>query len=950
MNLNLYASNQENIDVYPILQRLLIHLSNSINDLRFQGVQNMFIIKKLLSNLSLVFNSYDLKDPEWIDPLKSLAFILSSNLPPTVDQLNSDVSLIDIIQIANQDKTPIKLLLSLSSIIVEDMMKISKDATKDRIHSLIHSNVFEITKELLTFTFESKDPELKLIGLECVHSWIFYISFTQNNTTVRYKNLECLLKYLIEFLRDSEDEIFEKSVEILTDIFENDPLLMNYELREQFNNLLQSQWSLAKINEIVGNEDFDLLTNLTSLIISFLQIDAMQLTSNLMQNRNNEFLKFLLNLTNFPAVPILQENVSLKFIQFWCEIIEIFTDDMDVLENSLKNDPILINEVNKNFTVLLQELSMIYFNKIQLTITSDSQFKQHEREFFSFRGDTVEVFEMIYSKLGISLFETLISSIPNNSNVNQIESSLFILGALAMNFTPDDVDQKAINCVELLFQESFLFEYNQLTSKLPSSLSNHYVKTSIRFLGSLEFFYKQSKVDYLNSVIDYLFTCLKDHPQHENMISRTIMDLCDNCRSQLVSSIPNFEPILVEMIKNPSISTYTREKFINSVSCIIQSLHDPNTQENHVYHIVELIKSTCEPLIPKATQNTLEENEKEYLISLFSSLYELGKGLSLPDDFDEDNPELYSKFQSFYQSSNKRIQEKLVGLVTVFAIEISSLSQNLEVNEKACLIFKIGLLEDFGPFAFTNDVVLQFALRKSSQQNSIPIMSHILELLTTLINTGLHSKASSSNILSQSDISNIVQYFIVQKYQFISEDPDLLQLSLNLLTQVLLHKPAYLLHEESSITFAIQTGMSLLYSHEKFVIKAASKFWTTFLSARKTTKEDSLMIQQLVESEIGQTLTFKVFESLIEAARSDVDTYSSILIVLFAKYQLKFKDWCRNALIQIDEQRQVRGKRPIQDRELFVKKLVVTRASTRKCNELIKDFWITTNGLISFTK
>lgn len=921
-------------------------MSNSINDQRQNGVQNLFIIRKILSNLSLIFNSYNLRDIIWTNPLKSLIYLLMSNQPPSIEQLNIDVNLMDFI--TNQDQLSIKLALNFSSIIVEDLLKIGVDKRKDQIHELVHQNVYEVTKSLLSFIFDSGSEDLKLLSLETLQSWILYVSFAENSTSARYRDLNELLQFLFVYLQHPDEELSSKAMEILTDVFENNPLLVSFELRERFSGMLMSQWSLDKINEFMKTEDFDSLNNFASLIISFLEIDSIQLTSNIMLTKNSEFLRFLLNLTNFPSVPTIQENISRKFIEFWCQIIEIFIDDMDVLENSLKNDSKAIEEVVTNSQALFQELSMIYFNKIQFTIFTNPEFRQYQQEFFSFRIDSMELFDLTYTKLGPQLFENLASSILNSSDINHIEVSLFILSALSMNFNPENVDELVINSVEQLFQANFLSTYNMLTSKVGSH-AEQYAKTTIRFLGALEFFYNKKDTQYLNSVIDYLFTCLKDHPSQQFLISRTILDICDNCRTKLVSSINNFEPILLEMIKNPSMNNYTREKFINSISCIIQSLSNPATQESHVYHIIELIESTAEPYLTKVAQNNITPAETEYLISLFTSIYELGKGLSLPDDMEEENPGLYTRFLGYYKENDHRVQAKIIRLVNLFAIELPILSELTEISEKACLIFKIGLLEDFGPFAFSNESVLQFALAKSAQKDTSQVLIQILELLTTLINTGLRSKPTNSPILTQSDISNIIQHFIIHHYQIISQDPDLLQISLGLLTSILVQKPAYLLHDETSLSFAIQTASSLLYSHEKFVIKAASKFWVTFLSARKTSQEDTQLIKQIVETELGQTLTFKVFESLIDASRSDVDTYSSIIIVLFAKYQLYFKEWCRSALAQIDEQRQQNGKRTIQDRELFIKKLLITRASTRKCNELIKEFWISTNGLISYT-
>lgn len=946
VNLNHYKSFHENIDVNQILEKLLIHLSNLINDLRQNNTSNIFIIRKTLSNLSLIFNSYTLKDTIWTNPLNSLIYLLESNQPPSIEQLNIDVNIIEFVR--NQDLKSIDLLLNFSSIIVEDLLRIGVDKKKDHIHEYVNQNVYPVTKSLLTLIFESGSVDAIVSGLETLQAWISYVSFAEYNTSSRYRDLNELLQFLIVFLQHPEEELSSNAIEILTDIFENNPLLVSFELRERFKGILMSQWSLDKINEFMKEEDFDSLTNFASLIIAFLEIDSIQLTSNIMRGKNNEFLRFLLNLTNFPASPIIQENVSLRFIEFWCQIIEIFIDDMDVLENTLKNDPNVIQEVVENSKNLFQELTMIYFNKIQFTIFANSEFRQYQQEFFSFRNDTMELFDLTFTKLGPQLFEQLTSTILSSSEINNIEASLFILTALSLNFTADNVSEQIITSVENLFQANFLSNYNTLTSKVPSH-SEHYVKTAIRFLGSLEFFYNKRDTQYLNSVINYLFICLKDHPSQQFSIAKTIYEICDTCRTQLVSSINDFEPILLELIKNPEINNYTREKFIISISCIIQSLPDPSTQENHIYHILDLIESTAEPYLNKATQNNLAPAEMEYLISLFTCVLEVGKGMSVPEELAEDNIDLYKAFYDYYKQHSHRVQNKTIRLINIFSIEIPVLADLTEITEKACMIFKIGLLEDFGPFAFSNEYVLNFALAKSAHKSSSDTLVHIIELLNLLINTGLRLKSTNSPVLTQSDISNIVQHFIIHHYQLISQDPDLLQISLGLLTSILNQKPEYLLHDETSFSFAIQTATSLLYSHEKFVIKAASKFWITFLSTRKTTLEDTKRVQEIVESELGQTLTFKLFESMIDAARSDVDTYSSIIVVFFSKYQLHFKDWCRTALAQIDQQRQQNGKRPIQDRELFIKKLLVTRGSTRKCNELIKEFWITTNGMISYT-
>ncbi|KAH3672993.1 hypothetical protein WICMUC_003946 [Wickerhamomyces mucosus] len=913
-------------DLNVILESLLVNLKEKLQQNKFQNVPNLFIIKKIFQNLSIIFNTFD---NDWENPLLSLVHILGYK------------------SLDNLDDYTKSMVLTLTDTLLGDNLKLQKDIPDSKVHQKIQNEIYPLALKIIQVNFqEMKNSSLVVRNIGAITTWYQYISYIERSTLIRYKTFnDDLLLYLIQclnvFSSDSENtedffEIFTVSMTLLIEIFSENPSILKTSFKLQFEGLItNTEWCLDKIQYMIKAEEYDGLNNFPLLITNFLEINLVRFIE-LNFVEFSSFLSFLVQFTNIPLIPILKETISKSLSEFWIQVIELFNDEPEVIKIQLKGDEFATSRVMLNFNALIQQLSPIFLHKLQLSVMDESDYKDYENEFRSFRLDIAEFFDVIYSNIGIEFYQGLTQSIVNNNkDRNQMEVGLFILGSISTNFS-NNVDLEISKIIQTMFDSNFFSRY--VSNINGFSQSDEYIKSSIRFLSSINFFYKSSiGSNYLNTVIDYLLKCLKDYPNQQFIISRTLLEICDDCRSELGSSIEKFESLLIEMISNEEINNFTREKFINSVSFLIQSVDSPEIQENHVLSLIQLIENTLQSSL-KGSHTSLTKEKFEYILSLLSSVHSVGRGLNLPDDLEETNPESYSQFYRYYLNTYK-VQIRLMSLISIF----DSTSDIAELNEKCLSIFKVGLLDDFGPFVFKTQDILKIASSKAANEKS---WKNVLELINVLINSRINSKTDRINVET---VSQILQFFILDKVKAIECDTDTLMLAINIFSTVINKNQIYIFYNSEQLSSIINITIHSMKLKEKFLIKSVSKFWVTFLQMKGvSSSQDSDIVRSYVY-EIGHFLTLALFQALINSSRSDLDQYSNIIVVLISKFQLQFTQWATNALNTINQARVNSGENKLENREIFLKKLLLTRGLSKKCHTLIKDFWLNTNGLASYT-
>lgn len=920
-----------------LLQRVLTQIKFTVEQRIQFNINNGFVTKKLFQVLCIIFSSY--KRQDWPNPLQTL-----------IDHL--DVS-------HNNDPYLIRLLLDFCDIMTSDFIKMGKlDNESSQIHETVHSEIYptftRLVLKCLSPHLKNGESSLVLAGISSISLWFQYIkTIVESFTLVRYRSFgEDLLWPLIGLLQTEDgvlpDEVFIAITMFFSDVFEEKSNTLDPASKEELNRMIRNtEWCSSKFNKFYYHqeEDSDLAENFIDFIIKFFEMmDLKKFVKYNLIDLPSPVIQFLLSTSSMEGPVIIHDRISRKLIDFWCEVLEVFTDEFDAFQSELE-DPQLLEQLDSNFKNLAWSISKIYYSKIQLSVMTNDSYDEYKEEIQSFRNDTMELFDIIFSVVGPALIEVMVQhGLLNNSgplDVDNMEAGLFILNSLCSNFS-NEVDERVINSLDLLFHGNFISSYNNTTS----NLSGEHTKTCVKFLATISFFYKSNaNKQYLFSVMDYLLSLIRSKSSQELIISRAILDICNECRHQFIDSMERFELVMVDILPYAKVANFTREKIINGISFIVQSMKDPSLQEQYVYNLVKHISGMIMLEFEKSQQNP---ETLDYITSLLGSIVSIGKGLSLPDDFKETESETYQRFLDYYSKSYK-VQEELVTLTI-------NLDHFLFKDgfQQILLILKVGLMDDFGPFVFRSEDIINFTSQRINMLgNDETLLKSMLELINRLVVCRMRSSGSVlvHPPLNPGTVTGIIRLYIMNKIEVIREDPSLLIASFNILTSIVTIDPTYIMQEEDiEVTrFIADLALKCLDSKEKFLIKSVCKFWTT-LTLMKSTKsvQQQSQVKQVIEF-MGLEYTYKVFDSAFKAARSDLEQYGNIVVALISKFQLVFTQWAKLALDRIHEERLNNGDNGLENREVFLKKLLLTRGLSKKTNAILKEYWITTNGLVAFT-
>lgn len=1028
----------EDIQKYTVLNQLLLnhlaHLNGLLNEYLNNKVNNLFVIKKVFSNLSLIY-SYNYKI--WVNPLLTLLQLINSfSAPANLQSLSMSTTSIpdagkQLVESVQQNPQPkISLVFLFSQIIIEDILKKNtmNDKVKEELHLAMKAELFVSTGVFINYLFELNINQLTVVqsnsliypstmvdSVKCFSAWTSYISFSQLNSTERF-DLDTTLNLFLSFLLahttteqlGNDSELIEVIIDLFTNLLETYANLVHSELKQSLNNLIFQSWGMNYLNYL-GTDEEGPVRDFSRLIVAYLELDMVRISTLLIKEDCNYIFDALIKLSNFPGIPVLEEQISKDFTEFWLETSDYLIDDSDSMLILLKT-PENLSLFRQKFKQLLIQLSQVYWNKIQLPIHSESSMKDIEifkDEYSSYRRDISDLFETIYPIIKDTIFKTLFDNITNNLSeavnaggptakaISEIEASLYIINSLLGAVTEDNVSKDIKSNLVSLFSNSGFLEFSL------ASNNSYLMTTTVNFLTCIHFFYKLSYgTEFLNPVLDYLFNLLSlsatgslSFPKtFELLVARAICHICNDCRSSLTSSLPKFETILVEVISTINFNSFTREKIINSVAFIIQGIKVPDTQAIYISKLLELLTSQSDKLIKEIKSMTVAvvaneaEVEKfnvilEYLLSLINCLGEIGKGMQLPEESSIFyNDEERNAVSAYWRADVLGVHDKILKLISDYSLDAlltdifithyhnangtinNMINYHNQITEKCCAIFRSGLCEDLeGPFVFDNDIILNYVVSKfdditqriACSPNQITSQSMAITQLFNLFETVI---ASNYRNLSREIVSKTVFKLFVKEHVMIHQDVDLFASALKFITVILEKKPDLFLHINEytdggidSVKLILDSCLTILkLSNEKFVIKCAVNFWTVLVSLKAGNKENHDFISNLfINSSLGQNLTNVTFSALLVATRSNSELYCDIVRNLVGKYPLQFKTWMRTALMLINQLRVYAGKLALPDIEVFIQKIYLTKAS-RKTNNVIKNYWLAANGLIDF--
>lgn len=957
----------------------------------------MATIRKLMSNLSHIFtemneaqdwDSSETQAQSWNNPIDTFIQLLSSRKSTDqwtesaqldqliIEALNASVPYDHLIQFIQSSSILNNLTLMFTEIIVEDLTKLqSRKNRMIKVYEIVHEHLYVTTMALINANLAMALGTDDVL-YHCITAWINYISMARNVSPHGRMNLSEMFHNLIKLMCQSNEDTDgfgrgEKILSIFANVFSSDPTLMDYELREQIEAIFVGvsrsgtvdvsahQWMLQYMNHLVTNEMIDELKELAVCVVDFLQINTLDLCNKLFTNvqageinheNSQQYVKVLLQMTNFPLTPIMEEFFSVRMVDFWLDLADAYTNLAS--ESVAAGAPELA-------TGIFQQVLTIYLPKISLqnkqrVLENDSD-ETSSHEFDDFRSAVSDLMESIWSILGNDKLTNVlilnIGSSSDNVELFGIEAMSLVLNTLLVDMTLSespwicDVLESCeffIQNIVSLFKAGYERNNNNAAER---EIRLDFVRTSSTLLGLLAGYLKQSP-QRLNTSIDELFKGLEHctvsqggstdfSDKVETLIIKSISLLCDTCRSELGTYLLQLLNVLRTLLApEADISNFTRETLVRSLGFILESQVEdgPEQQGQYILQVVNILHHFMQQGLNTPTPQA--QKQRNYCLCLLTCISELGSALLPVEDLE--NPEFLQKlgqFQEFWKRDPLEIRTKILGLIVDF-LDNPAFRGDSGFVEVSCLILGKGLkLADDEPFflRFSMSEILNFILNQMPKGNissSLPYYSYLLESLIS----------QHRDHIAPQEFDYLFENIFLKYYRdVVVDDPDLLQTTINFVNSVLDCKPSLAIQSSHWQSFILPEFTGLLSAREKFTIVAITKFWTKVLNNKKYSQADLAATQAEVNN-IGQQLVTQTMLGLYHTQRSDLNSYTDLLRAFTAKFPMQTKAWLSNALPQICANNAAH--------ERFISKLLVTRGN-RAAGNVILEWWLECNQLPS---
>lgn len=984
---------------------------------------SLFItIKKLMSNLSLIFvNINESENPaseeflilkQWNNPVNTFINLFSNfgsnptfasnwtNLEDTsIDQLlqqsiNCTISYDTLFKFISTSPTFNELSLTFTEIIIEDLTKFqSKKHSVSHVHEMVHEYLYISTMALLninlTLQVNASTTKLQVSDsvFNCATAWINYISMTRNMSSNSSMDLSEIFQNLINLMYQSTEQtdnfyIAEKILTVLGNVFVNDPTLMSFDLRQQIEVLFlgisrvsnsnvdtsKNAWMLQYMHHLVSNEMTAELKDLAVCIVDYLQISNLDVCNKLFTTIHSkdtsvpqEYIKVLLQMTNFPLIPVFQESFSVRMVDFWLDLADSYSN--------LPSETLLPNSTQISID-LFQQVINIYLPKISLEhkqkiMEEDDGDGSSIHEFDDFRSAVSDLSQSLWTILGNEYLTNILvagvgasdaSNLPEDSKMSsffQIETMAFLANCLMTDMSLSDspwitnILNKNIFFIRnilLLFQTG-----NQIPAdnKFAMMLKIDLIRTSCNMIGSMAGYLKRTNTD-LNLCIEALFQGLEHcsmrtggnkelYDKIETMIIKTISILCDNCRDQLSQQyLDTFINVFSSLLQpQANVSNFTRSRLAKSIGYIIECRvqNGPEEQAKYIVQVLDMIETlinSCLTLNPHEQQQ-----QKDYVLNLLSCISEFGSAMLHDEDIENSSLiQQLQQFHEFWQRDPFQCRGKLLILIEKI-LSNSIYNKDSSFVEICCLILGKSLtLSDEDPYflKYSMTEIMQIVLKHINiveLTTSLPFFIYLLEKVIIKFKKNI----------SIEEFDYIFDEIFVKFYDnIIIRDPDLLQMMINFIITVLDKSPNLIINCKNWNKFLVPNFIKLLISNEKFTIVAITKFWTKIINNKKYSQQNLQQIRQFILNN-GQELVYQVMYGLYHTQRSDLNCYTDLIRALVAKIPMETKNWLINILPTICDKPTINEK--------FIDRLFVTRGS-RAAGNVILNWWLECTSLPTY--
>lgn len=940
----------EEAQINQIRDILHSHILNMVLD-ESSISSNMFILRKLFSNLHLLYSKYP---HTYRYPILRFAQTISGLTEP----IDNILTLMTISQL--------DLLLVFSSTFVEDIFRTSINISD--MHRLVYEELFPVFVTIFKNLSISKANgtlpyDLELQSLKTLASWMSYISNV--NGEVRYESQlvsslsNYAFGYFITQLQEDDEEYFSRillSLQIFGDIFETNPGLLAMDEKQAIVKMLfgLNNWGAHFLRQIVLTdkrlEHEEEVNAYVDLVLNVLQFNMIKITKSILDDSTHNIIETVLLLSDLNGACFEDDSVSERMLEFWEELTNVYIDSADIFEALFEQTsaPQFRKTFEHRRLQIVQQACQIYWKKCHIPLYE--VYSSAKAEFDSYRRAISDFYIVAYSFLKTDLYrmlcDSLILHLQDKSqeaiqSLIDVEATLYLL----FNINDDAVYFESQANVLIPFsarvmQSDLMGRLHELKINEPSNRLP--ISTFVQYLSSNVFYFQTDQGStHLGDVLDFIFQIIVSNDYSLSLLaSKTATRLCEKCSRYLIQFLPNLELIIFEMLKNISTDGLIRLRMFHAFSVVARTIDNEDQFCKILLSLVNELRRTSEFVLQEVDQSgSLSDVQEEYLVSLLSCLVGVAKGSSLPDELrdamSEDSMELY---RLYWRQDLAGVKPIVLSILRLFLIDNKVTMQNSIIVEKSVSIIKAGFGEELGgPFDFGQDTVLELVetiMNNLRNANAVPF---VLSLIECFVNVNFR-------VLSTNQVDRLVEGVFTRNLDFLKSDPDLLKGTIDVFTKFVECKPALIIYSTFFKSVVLPCAAEGLQASELFIIKSISKFWTNLLNLKKGMEEDkNLVLSLLTQYNWGRALSGTLLMSFLRAPRSNLEPFYSLFRALIAKDPINFKLW----LIEIVRVEPIPKVPNVKDRETFVNQLMLTRGR-RTANDVLKAFWLKSNGLVEY--
>lgn len=467
--------------------------------------------------------------------------------------------------------------------------------------------------------------------------------------------------------------------------------------------LFSSPWAQERYTNLIqGDFDFDSV-QFGQFLLGFGDATVQDLAQNInTDSRSHQILTALVGLLGADGYIFTEDKIFVPAVEFWAVYLETVLD----LSYNVDASPPWLPAARSMLMLAIEKC----WHKMQFPPEHIfNSWDSNERACFKdARRDVGDLLQQSYMLLGLPLVSSFVDLIVKSAEKgdawSELEASLFCLAEFQ-----DYVKEESDELLDKVFGSPLFSMLTKTDSTVPS-------RTRQAFLMVINGYpdYFERHVQHLPSALNLMFSMLHS-PKMARVTSKSIAMLCSSCRKVLVTELGAFLQQYSEISQANSIESYAKEGVIGAIASIIEAMPHDELKLAPLQQLLEFVRSDHERSLHllRSQFTNLASNipvpgsqitADEVALAAIRCLASIGKGLQVPADTPIDLNTDENNYSYWKNGNGREIQVQVLNILTATC---EAFPGHSEITEEISHVFRTGLVEEDGPFAFPPEDVAQ---------------------------------------------------------------------------------------------------------------------------------------------------------------------------------------------------------------------------------------------------